>query len=61
MRTKTIGFNAGGYGDNAKVGRYYGTRQECEIIDVNKVKLYPVSIDNSPDYFDLACERKNDY
>jgi len=49
-----------GYGDNPKLGRWYGTREACEQVSPEKVKLYPMTIDESPDPFDLACERRFD-
>lgn len=52
---------ASGYGDHAKVGRWYGTRAECEAIDPRRVRLYPKTSDSRPDEFDLACERRHDY
>jgi len=52
--------NASGYGEDARVGRWYGSRAACEAIPANRVKLYPVERDNSPDPFDLACERRFD-
>jgi hypothetical protein len=33
--------NASGYGENAMVGRWYGSRAECERLDPNQVRLYP--------------------
>ena len=54
--------NASGDGDNAKVGRWYGTRAECEAVRAEDVDLHP--FDATPgggvDEFDLACERRHD-
>lgn len=49
-----------GYGDNAKTGRWYGSKEACEAVDPASVELYPFKVDNSPDPFDLMCERKHD-
>lgn len=71
---KTLGYDAGGcfaevytddddgsgYGDRAKVGRWYGTRAECDAVDPATVKLYPVGRRDEADPFDLACERRWD-
>jgi hypothetical protein len=35
--------DASGYGDNAMIGRWYGTREACEAVDPEEVKLYPVN------------------
>jgi hypothetical protein len=52
--------NGSGYGDHPRVGRWYGTRQECEAISPRKVTLHSVGLDTSPDPFDLACEHRHD-
>lgn len=52
--------DASGYGDNAKSGRWYGTREECEKLDPRKVKLYLIGHCEGIDPFDLACERRYD-
>lgn len=49
-----------GYGDNPRIGRWYGTRAECERISPLAVRLEPIRCDDSPDPFDLACERRHD-
>jgi hypothetical protein len=51
---------ASGYGENAKVGRWYGSRQDCEAVDPRKVRLYPATHESGVDPFDLACERRHD-
>ena len=58
---------ASGYGDNAMVGCWYGppgphARAACEAMakTPEKVKLYPMAVDESPDPFELACERRYD-
>lgn len=71
---KTIGYDAGGtfaevytddddgsgYGDHPRVGRWYGTRAECEALDPRMVKLYSARGEERPDEFDIACERRWD-
>ena len=71
---KTLGYDAGGwyaevysdtdggsgYGDCAMVGRWYGSRGECEAVDARTVRLYPMVTSERPDEFDLACERRFD-
>jgi hypothetical protein len=52
--------DASGYGDNAMVGRWYGSRAECEAVKPEAVKLYPLTVEHGPDPFDLACERRFD-
>lgn len=49
-----------GYGDNPRIGRWYGTHEECAAIDPRKVKLYPLTVSGGVDEFDLACERRHD-
>jgi hypothetical protein len=49
-----------GYGDNPRVGYWYGTREACEAVDPADVTLYPLRAEESPDPFDLACERRWD-
>lgn len=51
---------ASGNGDNPMVGRWYGPRDECLKLDPATVPLHPLRLDNSPDPFDLACERRHD-
>jgi len=72
--TKTLGIDAGGwfaeiytdddgdtgYGDHARSGRWYGTREQCEAVDPREVKVYPTRSSERPDDFDLACERRFD-
>lgn len=72
--SKTLGYDAGGnfvevytdddgasgYGDNAKVGRWYGTPAECDALDPSEVELHPMRGSDAPDPFDLACERRHD-
>ncbi len=64
---KTIGCDDGGYyaefydEDTEMVGRWYGTRDECEAIGAESVEMYPVRrTPERPDPFDLACERRYD-
>ena len=52
--------DASGYGDHAMVGRWYGTRAECEALDARTVRLRAMAREDSPDPFDLACERRHD-
>jgi hypothetical protein len=72
--TKTLGIDAGGwyaevytdddggsgYGDNARSGRWYGTRAQCEAVSPHEVTLHPLRTQGRPDDFDLACERRFD-
>jgi hypothetical protein len=51
---------ASGYGDNPKVGHWYGSREDCERLDPRKVDLYTVRPSSGVDDFDLACERRYD-
>lgn len=51
---------ASGYGDNARIGYWYGTREECERLDPNCVPLYPIAPETRADEFDYACERRSD-
>lgn len=71
---KSIGYDAGGYyaevytdddgasghGDNARVGRWYGTQAECLAVDPATIPLRPMRTYDAPDAFDLACERRFD-
>lgn len=50
--------DASGYGDNARVGRWYGP--DCATVDPSTVPLYPITASDGPDPFDVACERRND-
>ena len=43
-----------------KIGYWFGTRRECENIRMSQVTLYDMEVDDRPDDFDLACERKYD-
>jgi hypothetical protein len=52
--------NGSGCGDNPRIGRWYGSREDCERLDPSTVPLRPLSCDDSPDPFDLACERRHD-
>jgi len=52
--------NDSGYGDNAMVGCWYGTREECDAVDPDDVVLYPLDYSECPDPFDMACERRWD-
>lgn len=52
--------DASGYGDNPKVGYWYGTLEACEAVKCENVVLYAISSNNDIDPFDLACERKWD-
>ena len=52
--------HASGYGDNPRIGRWYGTRQECEALDPKTVPFRPRVASDEPDPFDLACERRYD-
>lgn len=49
-----------GYGDNPRVGRWWGSRAECEAVDPLAVSLRPMGTDSTADPFDLACERRFD-
>ncbi len=49
-----------GYGDNPRMGRWWGSRAECEAVDPRSVSLRPMEADTSPDPFDMACERRFD-
>ena len=74
MATKTIGYDSAGYyaeayddddggsgyGGDARVGRWYGSRSECEAVDVDSIDLRPVTHRHTPDPFDLSCEQRND-
>ena len=51
---------ASGYGDHAMFGYWYGTKEECEAVDPRTVTLYPMTDDDGPDSFDMACERRFD-
>lgn len=51
---------ASGYGDGALIGRWYGSRAECEAVDPDVVVLHPLKLSSLPDPFDLACERRHD-
>jgi hypothetical protein len=52
--------NGSGYGENPMIGYWFGTKEECEMVNPNDVKLYPANYPESPDPFDLACERRWD-
>lgn len=52
--------NASGYGNNARVGYWYGTREECEKVDISEVVMSPMRYNESPDPFDMMCERRFD-
>jgi len=64
--SKELGINAGGWHaiifDEAteRVGYWYGTRAECEALDPREVTLRPMQLNDGPDQFDLACERRHD-
>ena len=48
---------ASGYGDNARVGRWYGTLAECEAMAPERVRLYRWRYDDRDiDPFDVAEE-----
>ena len=53
---------ASGYGDKPMVGRWYGSMEACKEIARTpwKVKLSRLVAGDSPDPFDLACERRFD-
>lgn len=65
MLHKEIGCDSGGYycevfdDSSEKIGRWYGSREDCETLNPRKVKLYPMR-DSGIDPFDLACERRFD-
>jgi hypothetical protein len=74
-KKKSIGWDAGSYfaevytdddngsgcGDNPMYGRWYGSLDECEALDMDEVELYPAEYSVQPDPFDLMCERRYDY
>jgi len=54
---------ASGNGDNARVGRWYGSRADCERMarTPERVPLHPMREEpERADPFDLACERRYD-
>lgn len=66
MLHKEIGYDSGGYycevfdDSSEKIGRWYGSREACELLNPSKVKLYPMRLSSGVDEFDLACERRFD-
>lgn len=63
---KTVCYGSGGWyaevydTERDMLGRWYGSRAECEAVEAAKVSLHPFTVDDYADDFDLSCERKFD-
>lgn len=51
--------NSSGYGDNAQVAYWHGSLRDAPM-EPSEDDWMPILPDNSPDPFDLACERLHD-
>jgi hypothetical protein len=49
-----------GYGNHAKIGYWFGTREACADVGLYDIFLDDMRPDDRPDDFDLACERRYD-
>lgn len=49
-----------GYGDNPEVAYWFGTEQQCRAVKQSEVTFHPLILNDTPDPFDLACERRYD-
>jgi hypothetical protein len=54
--------NDSGYGEHAQEAFWYSQNTQDAGPDVDDAELvwHDITIDNSPDQFDLACERRHD-
>lgn len=43
-----------GYGDHARLGYWYGTKEECEAVAPESVRIYPISDGSGSPPYDAA-------